>query len=158
VCSSCSFPEGIVDRMKICCSFRQSQIFSSSLWWSKVRDQPVVLQISVNSVSCILDTAGPGEPWDPLQHMVLFDHRPHRITKLIHNSQEPSYFGCLLREENKAACYVFRCQDQLKVRRHFWISIWNLDWFINMDWLMRTSNSLKCDSKQCHTILCGLWQ
>uniref|UniRef100_A0A672L4U5 PID domain-containing protein n=1 Tax=Sinocyclocheilus grahami TaxID=75366 RepID=A0A672L4U5_SINGR len=59
------------------------------------------------------------EPWDPLQHMVLFDHRPHRITKLIHNSQEPSYFGCLLREEKKAACYVFRCQDQMKVRGHF---------------------------------------
>ncbi|KAK7166487.1 hypothetical protein R3I93_006300 [Phoxinus phoxinus] len=81
----------------------------------EVRDQPVVLQISANSVSCILDTAGPGKPWDPLQHMVLFDHRPHRITKLIHNSQEPSYFGCLLREEKHAACYVFRCQDQLKV-------------------------------------------
>ncbi|XP_073806181.1 TBC1 domain family member 1 isoform X9 [Danio rerio] len=47
--------------------------------------------------------------------MVLFDHRPHHVTKLIHNSQEPSYFGCLLREEKKAACYVFRCQDQLKV-------------------------------------------
>uniref|UniRef100_A0A8C2F1L6 TBC1 domain family member 4 n=1 Tax=Cyprinus carpio TaxID=7962 RepID=A0A8C2F1L6_CYPCA len=57
----------------------------------------------------------PGKLWDPLQHMVLFDHRPHRITKLIHNSQEPSYFGCLLREEKKAACYVFRCQDQMKV-------------------------------------------
>uniref|UniRef100_A0A9J8AR73 TBC1 domain family member 4 n=1 Tax=Cyprinus carpio carpio TaxID=630221 RepID=A0A9J8AR73_CYPCA len=55
------------------------------------------------------------ESWDPLQHTVLFDHRPHRITKLIHNSQEPSYFGCLLREEKKAACYVFRCQDHMKV-------------------------------------------
>uniref|UniRef100_A0A671MYP0 TBC1 domain family member 4 n=1 Tax=Sinocyclocheilus anshuiensis TaxID=1608454 RepID=A0A671MYP0_9TELE len=83
--------------------------------WVVVRDQPVVLQISANSVCCILDTAGPGKPWDPLQHMVLFDHRPHRIIKLIHNSQEPSYFGCLLREEKKAACYVFRCQDQMKV-------------------------------------------
>ncbi|XP_050967491.1 TBC1 domain family member 1 isoform X2 [Labeo rohita] len=81
----------------------------------EVRDQSVVLQISANSVCCILDTAGPGKPWDPLQHMVLFDHRPHRITKLIHNSQEPSYFGCLLREEKKAACYVFCCQDQMKV-------------------------------------------
>ncbi|XP_051982610.1 TBC1 domain family member 1-like isoform X2 [Xyrauchen texanus] len=77
----------------------------------EVRDQPVVLQISANSVRCILDIAGPGKPWDPLQHMVLFDHRPHLITKLIHNSQEPSYFGCLLREK----CYVFCCQDQLQV-------------------------------------------
>ncbi|XP_077061080.1 TBC1 domain family member 1 isoform X2 [Siphateles boraxobius] len=87
----------------------------SGTYSPEVRDQPVVLQISANSVSCILDTAEPGKPWDPLQHMVLFDHRPHRITKLIHNSQEPSYFGCLLREEKKAACYVFCCQDQLKV-------------------------------------------
>lgn len=137
--------------------------FSFFLWWSKVRDQPVVLQISANSVSCILDTAGSGKLWDPLQHMVLFDHRPHRITKLIHNSQEPSYFGCLLREEKKAACYVFRCQDQLKVRGHFWIScIWTLDWLINMDWLIWTSNSVKLNwnvmDSQCHTILCGLWQ
>ncbi|XP_016360130.1 TBC1 domain family member 1-like isoform X5 [Sinocyclocheilus anshuiensis] len=81
----------------------------------EVRDQPVVLKISSSKVCCILETAGPGKPWDPLQHMVLFDHRPHRITKLIHNSQEPSYFGCLLREEKKAACYVFRCQDHMKV-------------------------------------------
>ncbi|XP_056626884.1 TBC1 domain family member 1 isoform X2 [Triplophysa dalaica] len=81
----------------------------------EVRDQPVVLQISANSVRCILDTAGPGKPWDPLQNMVLFDHRPHLLTKLIHNSQEPSCFGCLLRKEKTAACYVFRCQDQLQV-------------------------------------------
>ncbi|XP_059407931.1 TBC1 domain family member 1-like isoform X1 [Carassius carassius] len=81
----------------------------------EVRDQPVVLKISSSKVCCILETAGPGKPWDPLQHMVLFDHKPHRITKLIHNSQEPSYFGCLLREEKKASCYVFRCQDHMKV-------------------------------------------
>uniref|UniRef100_A0A9J7XYX3 TBC1 domain family member 4 n=1 Tax=Cyprinus carpio carpio TaxID=630221 RepID=A0A9J7XYX3_CYPCA len=77
--------------------------------------QPVLLKISSSKVCCILETAGPGKSWDPLQHTVLFDHRPHRITKLIHNSQEPSYFGCLLREEKKAACYVFRCQDHMKV-------------------------------------------
>ncbi|XP_026125551.1 TBC1 domain family member 1-like isoform X1 [Carassius auratus] len=81
----------------------------------EVRDQPVVLKISSSKVCCVLETAGPGKPWDPLQHMVLFDHKPHRITKLIHNSQEPSYFGCLLREEIKASCYVFRCQDHMKV-------------------------------------------
>ncbi|XP_073670502.1 TBC1 domain family member 1 isoform X2 [Paramisgurnus dabryanus] len=82
---------------------------------AQVRDRPVVLKISASSVRCVLDTAGPGKPWDPLQHMVLFDHPPHLITKLIHNSQEPSYFGCLLRKERTAACYVFRCQDQLQV-------------------------------------------
>uniref|UniRef100_A0A9J7Y0H1 TBC1 domain family member 4 n=1 Tax=Cyprinus carpio carpio TaxID=630221 RepID=A0A9J7Y0H1_CYPCA len=86
-----------------------------NLEFNGVRDQPVLLKISSSKVCCILETAGPGKSWDPLQHTVLFDHRPHRITKLIHNSQEPSYFGCLLREEKKAACYVFRCQDHMKV-------------------------------------------
>ncbi|TRY94480.1 hypothetical protein DNTS_004617 [Danionella cerebrum] len=81
----------------------------------EVRNKPVVLQISATSVCCILDTAGPGKPWDPLQHILLFDHRPHCITKLLHNSQDPSYFGCLLKEEKKAACYLFRCHDQQKV-------------------------------------------
>ncbi|KAI4885865.1 hypothetical protein NFI96_010898 [Prochilodus magdalenae] len=81
----------------------------------EIRDQSVVLQISASSVRCFLDMAGPGRLWDPLQHPVLFEHRPHRVTKLIHNSQDPSYFGCLLREDRRAACYVFRCLDQHKV-------------------------------------------
>ncbi|XP_022537448.2 TBC1 domain family member 1 isoform X1 [Astyanax mexicanus] len=81
----------------------------------EIQDHPVILQISVSSVRCVLDMAGPGRQWDPLQYPVLFEHRPHRVTKLIHNSQDPSYFGCLLRDDRRAACYLFRCQDHHKV-------------------------------------------
>ncbi|XP_037388777.1 TBC1 domain family member 1 isoform X3 [Pygocentrus nattereri] len=81
----------------------------------EIRDQSVVLQISASSVRCVVDMAGPGRLWDPLQHPVLFERRPHRVTRLIHNSQDPSYFGCLLRDDRRAACYVFRCHDQHKV-------------------------------------------
>ncbi|XP_066516394.1 TBC1 domain family member 1 isoform X1 [Hoplias malabaricus] len=81
----------------------------------EIRDQAVVLQISATSVRCVLDMVGPGRIWDPLQHQILFEHRPHRISKLIHNSQDPSYFGCLLKDERRAACYVFRCLEQHKV-------------------------------------------
>ncbi|KAJ8336040.1 hypothetical protein SKAU_G00393830 [Synaphobranchus kaupii] len=77
------------------------------------RNEPVRLQVSASAVRCILD-AGPGRPWDPLHHTLLFEHRPHRVHKLIHNSQEPSYFGCLVREESTCACYVFRCEDHFK--------------------------------------------
>ncbi|KAJ8410977.1 hypothetical protein AAFF_G00180120 [Aldrovandia affinis] len=78
------------------------------------RNQLVRLQVSAVCVRCILDE-GPGRPWDPLHHTVLFEHRPHRVHKLIHNSQEPSYFGCLVREESRSTCHVFRCEDHFKV-------------------------------------------
>ncbi|KAM4594127.1 TBC1 domain family member 1 isoform 3-T5 [Fundulus diaphanus] len=53
--------------------------------------------------------------WDPLTHTVLFECRPHQVTKLIHNSQEPSIFACLVRDSLKCACYVFQCLDSTKV-------------------------------------------
>ncbi|XP_030643581.1 TBC1 domain family member 1 [Chanos chanos] len=81
----------------------------------EVSVSPVVLEVSASSVRCVLDVAGPGRPWDPLQHNVLFECLPHRITKLIHNSQEPNYFGCLIRDDPRAHCYLFRCEDQRKV-------------------------------------------
>uniref|UniRef100_A0A667XNS4 TBC1 domain family member 1 n=1 Tax=Myripristis murdjan TaxID=586833 RepID=A0A667XNS4_9TELE len=56
-----------------------------------------------------------GVAWDPLSHTVLFECRPHRVTKLIHNSQEPSSFGCLVRDTHHCACYVFQCRDCTKV-------------------------------------------
>uniref|UniRef100_A0A3B3RKQ0 TBC1 domain family member 4 n=1 Tax=Paramormyrops kingsleyae TaxID=1676925 RepID=A0A3B3RKQ0_9TELE len=59
------------------------------------QDLPVCLRISGSAVRCCLDAA-PQRVWDPLHHAVLFEYRPHHIHKLIHNSQEPSYFGCLV--------------------------------------------------------------
>ncbi|XP_071389129.1 TBC1 domain family member 1-like, partial [Centroberyx affinis] len=77
------------------------------------RNQPVFLSVSASRVQCVC-VFSEGLAWDPLSHMVLFECRPHRVTKLIHNSQEPSSFGCLVRETQHCACYVFQCQDSTK--------------------------------------------
>ncbi|XP_077427349.1 TBC1 domain family member 1 isoform X1 [Vanacampus margaritifer] len=74
----------------------------------------VSLCVSPSWVRCVCVRAD-GLLWDPLTHTVLFECRPHQVTKLIHNSQEPSSFGCLLRDAPRCACYVFKCQDSTKV-------------------------------------------
>ncbi|KAM4603374.1 TBC1 domain family member 1 [Polymixia lowei] len=76
--------------------------------------QPVFLSVSASRVQCVSVWAE-GLTWDPLSHMVLFECRPHRVTKLIHNSLEPNSFGCLVRDTHYCACYVFQCQDSTKV-------------------------------------------
>ncbi|XP_018593489.1 TBC1 domain family member 1 isoform X1 [Scleropages formosus] len=81
---------------------------------STLQNEPVCLQVSASCVRCLLDT-GPGRLWDPLHHTVVFEHRPHHVHKLIHNSQEPSYFGCLIRDRCSSTCYVFCCEDHQKV-------------------------------------------
>ncbi|XP_056135503.1 TBC1 domain family member 1 isoform X1 [Lampris incognitus] len=78
------------------------------------RNQPVFLCVSASRVLCKCVLAQ-GTTWDPLSHMVLFECRPHQVTKLIHNSQEPSSFGCLVRDTRQSACYVFQCQGSTKV-------------------------------------------
>ncbi|TKS68136.1 TBC1 domain family member 1 [Collichthys lucidus] len=78
------------------------------------RNQAVFLCVSASWVRCV-SILGDGVVWDPLTHTVLFECRPHQVTKLIHNSQEPSSFGCLLRDTPDCACYVFQCQDSTKV-------------------------------------------
>uniref|UniRef100_A0A8C9QW75 TBC1 domain family member 4 n=1 Tax=Scleropages formosus TaxID=113540 RepID=A0A8C9QW75_SCLFO len=80
---------------------------------STLQNEPVCLQVSASCVRCLLDT-GPGRLWDPLHHTVVFEHRPHHVHKLIHNSQEPSYFGCLIRDRCSSTCYVFCCEDHQK--------------------------------------------
>lgn len=77
-------------------------------------NQTVFLCVSASSVRCV-SAHGVGVVWDPLTHTVLFECRPHQVTKLIHNSQEPSSFGCLVRDAPNCACYVFQCQDSTKV-------------------------------------------
>lgn len=76
--------------------------------------QTVFLCVSVSWVRCV-SILGEGVVWDPLTHTLLFECLPHQVTKLIHNSQEPSSFGCLLRGSASCACYVFQCQDSTKV-------------------------------------------
>ncbi|XP_060772669.1 TBC1 domain family member 1 isoform X2 [Neoarius graeffei] len=81
----------------------------------EIRDCSVVLRISCSWVRCVLGVACGQDMWDPLRCTVLFQQRPHHVTKLIHNSREPGYFGCLIRDETRATCYVFRCHDEHKV-------------------------------------------
>uniref|UniRef100_A0AAY5F6C1 PID domain-containing protein n=1 Tax=Electrophorus electricus TaxID=8005 RepID=A0AAY5F6C1_ELEEL len=90
----------------------------------QVRDKPVLLQVSASWVRCTLDVAGPGGLQDPLRHTILFEQRPHRVAKLIRNSQEPSTFGCLLRDDAAAACYVFRCLEQREVGSSLGEELW----------------------------------
>ncbi|XP_037620283.1 TBC1 domain family member 1 isoform X1 [Sebastes umbrosus] len=78
------------------------------------RNQTVFLCVSASWVRCV-SVLGEGVAWDPLTHTVLFQCRPHQVTKLIHNSQEPSSFGCLVRDKPNCSCYVFQCQDSTKV-------------------------------------------
>ncbi|XP_041640870.1 TBC1 domain family member 1 isoform X2 [Cheilinus undulatus] len=74
----------------------------------------VLLCVSASWVRC-MSVLGDKVVWDPLTHTVLFECRPHQVTKLIHNSQEPRSFGCLVKEAPNCACYVFQCQDSTKV-------------------------------------------
>ncbi|XP_070833321.1 TBC1 domain family member 1 isoform X1 [Chaetodon trifascialis] len=77
-------------------------------------NQTVFLCVSASWVRCV-SVLEEGAVWDPLTHTVLFECRPHQVTKLIHNSQEPNSFGCLVRDAPNCACYVFQCQDSTKV-------------------------------------------
>ncbi|XP_014887863.1 TBC1 domain family member 1 isoform X3 [Poecilia latipinna] len=77
-------------------------------------NKTVLLCVSASWVRCV---SVPAERrlWDPLTHTVLFECRPHQVTKLIHNSQEPSVFACLVKDSLKCACYVFQDLDSTKV-------------------------------------------
>lgn len=80
-----------------------------------MRNQTVFLCVATSRVQCVR-VWDEKLAWDPLSHTVLFECRPHQVTKLIHNSQEPSSFGCLVRDAPNCACYVFQCQDSAKVQ------------------------------------------
>ncbi|XP_058888497.1 TBC1 domain family member 1-like isoform X6 [Acipenser ruthenus] len=78
----------------------------------------VKLYISQAAVRCELD-AGHSQQWDPLHYNIIFEHQSQHVYKLIHNSNDPSYFTCLIRELgpglHKSTCYVFRSADQAMV-------------------------------------------
>uniref|UniRef100_A0A3P8UZI1 TBC1 domain family member 4 n=1 Tax=Cynoglossus semilaevis TaxID=244447 RepID=A0A3P8UZI1_CYNSE len=87
------------------------------------RSRPVGKETGTKMVSLCVSTSWvqcgsaleEGAVWDPLSHTVLFECRPHQVTKLIHNSQDPGSFGCLVKKEPHCACFVFQCQDSTKV-------------------------------------------
>uniref|UniRef100_A0A6Q2XYJ7 TBC1 domain family member 4 n=1 Tax=Esox lucius TaxID=8010 RepID=A0A6Q2XYJ7_ESOLU len=88
-----------------------------------IRDKVVRLSVSSSWVRCVWteeEEEGSSRPWDPLTHThvrqhVLFECRPHRIAKLLHNSREPCSFGCLVRDRNLCRCYSFHCHNRTKV-------------------------------------------
>ncbi|KAL1790120.1 TBC1 domain family member 1 isoform X2 [Sigmodon hispidus] len=48
----------------------------------------------------------------------IFECKPQQVHKLIHNSQDPSYFACLVKADaapRQSLCYVFKADDQTKV-------------------------------------------
>ncbi|XP_073502256.1 TBC1 domain family member 1 isoform X2 [Phyllobates terribilis] len=80
--------------------------------------RPVRLYVSSTCICCEPDS-GDSQQWDPLICCSIFEHKPQFVQKLIHNSQDPNYFACLLKEEeapqHQSKCYVFRASDQAKV-------------------------------------------
>ncbi|KAM4854288.1 TBC1 domain family member 1 isoform 2-T2 [Thomomys bottae] len=58
------------------------------------------------------------QQWDPLICSSLFECKPQHVHKLIHNSHDPSYFACLIKDNAahwQSICYVFKADDQTKV-------------------------------------------
>ncbi|XP_037246984.1 TBC1 domain family member 1 isoform X3 [Falco biarmicus] len=85
------------------------------------KEEPTVSQIrlyvSPASLRCEPDT-GKIQQWDPLIYSSLFEYKPQHVHKLIHNSHDPSYFACLIKDgaaNQQSICYVFKADDQTKV-------------------------------------------
>lgn len=77
------------------------------------------LYISPASLRCEPDT-GKIQQWDPLICSSLFEYKPQQVHKLIHNSHDPSYFACLIKDgaaKHQSICYVFKADDQTKVSK-----------------------------------------
>ncbi|XP_004642723.1 TBC1 domain family member 1 [Octodon degus] len=85
------------------------------------KKEPVVRQVrlwvSPSGLRCEPDP-GRSQQWDPLICSSIFECKPQRVHKLIHNSHDPSYFACLIKEDavyRQSVCYVFKADDQTKV-------------------------------------------
>lgn len=77
----------------------------------------VRLWVSPSGLRCEPDLKK-SQPWDPLICSSIFECKPQHVHKLIHNSQDPSYFACLIKEDaapRQSLCYVFKADDQTKV-------------------------------------------
>ncbi|XP_054409797.2 TBC1 domain family member 1 isoform X12 [Pongo abelii] len=85
------------------------------------RKEPVTKQVrlcvSPSGLRCEPEP-GRSQQWDPLIYSNIFECKPQRVHKLIHNSHDPSYFACLIKEDaihQQSICYVFKADDQTKV-------------------------------------------
>ncbi|XP_058155685.1 TBC1 domain family member 1 isoform X6 [Dasypus novemcinctus] len=85
------------------------------------KKEPVTKQVRL----CVLPSRlrcepepGRSQQWDPLICSSIFECKPQHVHKLIHNSHDPSYFACLIKEDaasQQSVCYVFKADDQTKV-------------------------------------------
>uniref|UniRef100_A0A2K5R8A7 TBC1 domain family member 1 n=1 Tax=Cebus imitator TaxID=2715852 RepID=A0A2K5R8A7_CEBIM len=85
------------------------------------RKEPVTKQVrlcvSPSGLRCEPEP-GRSQQWDPLICSSIFECKPQHVHKLIHNSHDPSYFACLIKEDadhRQSICYVFKADDQTKV-------------------------------------------
>uniref|UniRef100_A0A8C8ZHP0 TBC1 domain family member 1 n=1 Tax=Prolemur simus TaxID=1328070 RepID=A0A8C8ZHP0_PROSS len=85
------------------------------------RKEPVPRQVqlcvSPSGLRCEPEP-GRSQQWDPLNCPSIFECKPQHVHKLIHNSHDPSYFACLIKEDavrRQNICYVFKADDQTKV-------------------------------------------
>nr|XP_048271309.1 TBC1 domain family member 1 isoform X3 [Myodes glareolus] len=77
----------------------------------------VRLWVSPSGLKCEPDLRK-SQQWDPLICSSIFECKPQHVHKLIHNSHDPSYFACLIKEDaanRQSLCYVFKADDQTKV-------------------------------------------
>ncbi|XP_046303261.1 TBC1 domain family member 1 isoform X2 [Marmota monax] len=77
----------------------------------------VRLWVSPSGLKCEPEP-GKSQQWDPLICSSIFECKPQHVHKLIHNSHDPSYFACLIKEDaahRQSVCYVFKADDQTKV-------------------------------------------
>ncbi|XP_072319245.1 TBC1 domain family member 1 isoform X2 [Eucyclogobius newberryi] len=91
-----------------------SEIMRSKRGRATSSGSDVLLCVSASWVRCV-SVSVEGEEWHPLRHTVLFECRPHQVTKLLHNSQEPNSFGVLVKGSSTCACYVFQCSESTEV-------------------------------------------
>ncbi|XP_054438012.1 TBC1 domain family member 1 isoform X1 [Pteronotus mesoamericanus] len=77
----------------------------------------VRLYVSPSGLRCEPEP-GRTQQWDPLICSSVFECKPQHVHKLIHNSHDPSYFACLIKDDaanRQSICYVFKADDQTKV-------------------------------------------
>ncbi|XP_070362147.1 TBC1 domain family member 1 isoform X3 [Equus asinus] len=77
----------------------------------------VRLCVSPSGLKCEPEP-GKSQQWDPLICSSIFECKPQHVHKLIHNSHDPSYFACLIKDNaanRQSICYVFKADDQTKV-------------------------------------------
>ncbi|NWT28299.1 TBCD1 protein, partial [Cardinalis cardinalis] len=93
------------------------QLLSAKSSKEETSASQIRLCVSPASLRCEPDT-GETQQWDPLICSSLFEYKPQQVHKLIHNSHDPSYFACLIKDEaanQQSICYVFKADDQTKV-------------------------------------------